>query len=421
MRIFLKTAVCFLLILLNAGCRASKDPIWSFKNNKQNSVDLKSKVPSGCPFETSDDIKDFLFTGKFANYTTADTWYPSWASDGHMYSPWTDGSVHGVYKVGGKPECHSTTGHAGQARIEGSDPMNLKIVSLGTTYSPTEPYKGRYPCGSLVHNGIWYYGTYALTGPYLKIMGTFPGFRISRDYGKTWQQTPHNCTPGQGLFPEPEGFKGPVKFGAPHFVDFGQNMQHSPDGKAYLVAHGATQWEGEDRDANLSWITGDKIYLCRVIPSPETINDEDAYEYFAGHDSNGKPKWSNDFQDVKPVFDWNNNCGCVTITYNAPLKKYFMCITNGWPNNTSPMDSYILESDNITGPWKMVIYMDNFGKQGYFVNIPSKFISDDGTKFWLCYSANYTDKPKWTDPEYLKNTNPPGSTYSMSLHEVTLK
>jgi hypothetical protein len=31
----------------------------------------------------------------------------------------------------------------------------------------------------------------------------------------------------------------PVKIGAPKFVDFGKNMEHSPDGKAYLVAHGA--------------------------------------------------------------------------------------------------------------------------------------------------------------------------------------
>jgi len=421
MKNFLETTGCFALALLNISCTASSDSVWSFRNNEVKTIKLESRAPSGCPFETSDDIKDFSFTGRFANYTTADTWYPSWASDGNLYSPWTDGSVNEIYTVDNKPECHSSTGYTGQARIEGSNPMNLNIVSLGTYYSPTEPYKGRYPCGSLVYNGIWYYGTYALTGPYFKIMGPFPGFRISTDYGKTWWQTPLNCTPGRALFPEPEKIEGPVKFGAPHFVDFGKNMEHSPDGKAYLVAHGATQWEGEDRQSNLSWITGDKIYLCRVIPSPENINDESKYEYFAGHDSNGQPKWSYDFQDVKPLVEWENNCGCVTITYNAPLKKYFMCITNGWPNDTGPMDSYILESDHVTGPWKMVIYMDDFGSQGYFVNIPSKFISRNGRTFWLCYSANYTSKPQWTDPEFIYSTNPPGSTYAMSLHEVTIK
>ncbi|GHU63186.1 hypothetical protein FACS1894123_05460 [Bacteroidia bacterium] len=31
----------------------------------------------------------------------------------------------------------------------------------------------------------------------------------------------------------------PVKIGSPHFVDFGKNMEYSPDGKAYMVAHGA--------------------------------------------------------------------------------------------------------------------------------------------------------------------------------------
>ena len=45
----------------------------------------------------------------------------------------------------------------------------------------------------------------------------------------------------------------------------------------------------EDRVANLSWITGDQVYLCRVTPSPATINDARQYEFFAGHDAAGKP------------------------------------------------------------------------------------------------------------------------------------
>ena len=53
----------------------------------------------------------------------------------------------------------------------------------------------------------------------------------------------------------------PVKIGAPHFVDFGKNMEHSPDGNAYLVGHGAEYPDKEPRVANLSWISGDQIYL----------------------------------------------------------------------------------------------------------------------------------------------------------------
>lgn len=399
------------------------EPVWSYKNPDPTTVIVPSIIPSDTPFERSRDIGGIAFTGRYANYTTADTWYPSWASDGNLYSPWTDGNIHGIYEVGEVPECHSSRGkgYTGQARIEGDDPMDLTIVSLGKHHSPSKPYGGRYPSGSLVHDGVWYYSTYALAGRYWKIMGTFPGFRISHDYGETWQATPHTCTPGDGLFPEPAEFRGPVKFGAPKFVDFGRNMEHSPDGKAYLVAHGATQWEGEDRASNLGWITGDQIYMCRVLPSPANINDESKYEYFAGHDTNGDPIWSYDFEDVRPLLEWNNNMGCVTATYNAPLQKYFMCVTDGWPNDSGPMNTYILESSNLTGPWRIISYWPDFGDQAYFVTIPAKFISEDGKRFWLSWSANYTQKANWTDPAFLATQNPPGSTYSMSLHEVTLE
>ena len=80
----------------------------------------------------------------------------------------------------------------GQAVAEGDDPINLKIFSLGLTPSPPEPYGGRYPCGSLVHDGVWYYGTYCL-GPLGETqygddkfnwpwLGPFVGFRTSTDY-----------------------------------------------------------------------------------------------------------------------------------------------------------------------------------------------------------------------------------------------
>ena len=32
----------------------------------------------------------------------------------------------------------------------------------GLAKGDASPYRGRYPCGSLVHNGVWYYGTYCL-------------------------------------------------------------------------------------------------------------------------------------------------------------------------------------------------------------------------------------------------------------------
>ena len=77
------------------------------------------------PVEASQHIVNIGFTGRYANYTDADTWYPTWASDGNLYSPWTDGTI-------GDEECISYTrekAHTGQAKIIGDNPKKLnKIV-----------------------------------------------------------------------------------------------------------------------------------------------------------------------------------------------------------------------------------------------------------------------------------------------------
>jgi len=372
-----------------------------------------SEPPPDCPFPASKTLKGLAFTGRQASYENADTWYPCWAADGNLYSPWTDGNVAGVNSSSAGAK--ATTG---QACISGDSPLELKISDVSTFASSPEPYGGRYPCGSLVYNGVWYYGTYCLfetpkLGLNWDILGPLVGFRTSTDLGRTWTETPH--TPKDPLFPEPDHFCGPVKLGAPHFADFGRNMEHSPDGYAYLAGHGAVEGDPKPRPANLSWITGDQIYLARVKPSPQTMNDCASWEYFGGHSPAGRPVWARDFARIQPVFEWNNRTGCVTITYNAPLKKYLMCVTDGG-NTISYFNTYILEADSITGPWRLVTFLRHFGEQAYFVNFPSKFISSDGRTAWLLYAANFTNG-------FLKTNfqaNPPGSRYGMCLQEVKL-
>lgn len=383
----------------------------------------QSNPPIDCPFTASEIVRDITFTGRNAAYTRVDTWYPSWAENDILYSPYTDGRFNpeaGDDAIRVSSDCRNTWNQeqgdglsgTGQARILGSDPLNLTVENLGIQYAPCAPYGGRYPCGSLVHNGVWYYGTYTLDetdrGLNWDILGPFVGFRTSTDYGVTWQETPHS--PAAPIFGESGKNDSKIKFGAPHFVDFGKNMQHSPDGKAYLVGHGAVR-----PDSNLAWIAGDQVYLTRVIPSLATINDPAAYEFFAGHDADGSPRWTSDFTQIQPLVEWNGHMGHATMTYNPGLKRYLLCITDGWPT-IDTMDTYILESERITGPWKQVAFMEKFGEQAYFVNIPSKFISDDGETLWLCYSANFSNLAYGTSIK----ANPPGSSYAMCLQEVCL-
>lgn len=382
-----------------------------------------SDAPSDCPLQRSARFTGIQFLGRWARYTQADTWYPSWASDGNLYSPWTDGTVNGIRSSSNGWRREGGPGEAttGSATIIGDDPLKLTIQDVGLFKGDPTPYGGRYPSASLWHNGVWYYGTYTLTdsdhdagkGLNWDILGPFVGLRYSKDNGKTWTNTPH--TPAKPIFPEPDEPGGKVKFGAPHFVDFGKNMQHSPDGKAYLVAHGTRDPDPAPREANASWVTGDQIYLARVKPAVRTINDRKAWEFFGGMNKQGRPVWTRDFAKIQPLVEWNNHCGNVAITYDAPLKKYLMLITDGG-NTISKFSTFLLEADGVEGPWKLAAYLKDFGEQAYFVNIPSKFIGADGRTLWFCYAANFSKRREggqWP-------SNPPGSAYGMVLQEVRL-
>jgi hypothetical protein len=365
------------------------------------------ELPAGCPFERSRALTSLRFTGRCAAYTEADTWYPSWASDGRCYTPWTDGMVDNFMAT-------SKGGLAvtGAAVIEGDHPLALNVVPLGVWRSPPAPYGGRYPCGSLVHNGAWYYGTYCLDetdrGLNWDVMGPFVGFSVSHDLGRSWVAPP--WTPAVPIFGETGKQGAKVKMGAPHFVDFGCNMRWSPDGRAYLVGHG-----GSSSSAEVSWVSGDEIYLARVRPTPATINSPTSYEFFAGHGPDEPARWAGRLEDSRPLLSWPGHCGCVTATFVAPLGRYLMCVTDGWPT-IREMTSYILESTSLTGPWRVVSYLRHFGPQAYFLNVPSRFISDDGLTMWLSYSANFTNAALGTS----LRPDPPGSRYSMCLQELTL-
>jgi len=105
---------------------------------------------------------------------------------------------------------------------------------------------------------------------------------------------------------------------------------------------------------------------------------------------------------------WYYGTYCLGITKTTIEDGYHY----GWPT-IKFMDTYLLESDHVEGPWKLFTYMEHFGEQGYFVNIPSKFISPDGYTSWLSYSGNFAT---FKD---LK-VNPPGGRYGFILQEMKL-
>ena len=410
-----RVLLVFLMVFDILGCSRTKPAPTSGGNLPAGYKVWPSQPPAGCPIPNSLDVTGIAFSGRHKEYANADTWYPSWASDGNLYSPFADGTVDETPSWSGGVK--ATTG---QAKIVGDDPLSLTVVSLGVHKGSPLPYGGRYPSASLVFNGIWFFGTYTVDEAYNAtlncgwcIVGPFVGFRVSHDYGTTWVDS--KLTPEDNLFGESAKGGKKIKMGAPHFVDFGKDMQYSPDGKAYLVAHGAT-----DPDSGDSWIKGDQIYLARVTPVPEDINQRNKWEFFAGYGGDTRARWSNHFSEIQPILEWKHHCGVVTMTYNSGLRKYVMIVADpeGFGGTDAdrdrphargvPYNTYILESGQLVGPWSLITYMHHFGEQAYFVNIPSKFISPDGRTAWLCYSNNFTGDQK---------VNPPGGRYGLDLQE----
>ncbi|HVZ74097.1 MAG TPA: hypothetical protein VHJ20_17080 [Polyangia bacterium] len=356
--------------------------------------------PASSPFARSTSIKEIVFTGRHRLYATGDTFIPTWGSDDNLYTPFTYGEVGGVDSGSG----------LGWAKLTGHDPLALTVANAGTIDAGNPgPYSGAFPAASAILNGVWFYGASSEDGNngpcgYWCVGGPFIGFWISNDYGNTW------AGPKDGqmtsLFGESALDGKKVKMGGPRFVDFGKEMMDSPDGKAYVVASGATDPSSPD-----NWIAADQVYLARLTLTPTTANDVTAWEFYGGKDAGGKAIWSHAFADIKPLLEWPNHMGSVSMTYLPALKKYLMAVSrpaDGF-DTYGGFDTYFLEADDVTGPYRMVQYLHDFGMSAYYVNIPSRFLGCDGKTMWIQYSSNDS-----TDE------NPPGSRYALSFQEVVL-
>lgn len=382
--------------------RVSKAGLWIWNRT----------LPSGCPVALSTDLPGIALVGRASVQHFCDTWMPTWAADGAMYSPWQDGVLlTPPYANLGGWHAGDATALNGWAKIVGDDPQDLLIPLAGELAGPKGNWSGRYPAAIFHHNGVLYYGvrSTAVYDPngnlsndantnYRYASGTFIGWYTSSDGGQSWSAAPN---PNAPLFPEPNGGNLRLKFGQPYMVDFGRNQERSPDGKVYFVSSGST-----DTSAAVDHLNDDQVYLCRVTPSIANINDLSKYEFYAG---NGN--WTSTLSNAQPIFEWRNHVNGATMTWNPGLSKYLLfCYKNGYTVNGTKIewgdfDTYVLESSQMTGPWKLVHYFPSWGTQGYYPNLPTKFLSGDGRNGWMWYGANFAPFDRTQDP--------PGSGYHL--------
>lgn len=191
------------------------------------------------------------------------------------------------------------------------------------------------------------------------IQGPVTDFRYSTDNGATWTEPRIRATsPSDNVFGETAAHNAKVKFGAPHFVDFGQNLEHSPDGKAYLVGHGASRPE-----AIQAWMLGDEVYMARVTPTVEAINDKSQWEFYAGG-TGSNAKWvQGDISAAVPLVKWDDHTGVVTMTYFAVCRPTSLTFSHFLPSTLNP---------------PLPMRFGDFGSASGFLPIPSLFHSWSG-------------------------------------------
>lgn len=385
-----------------------------------------------CPIPLSTGLVGVALVGRVSHAHTADTFMPCWAADGSMYSAFQDGHLYAQPFTFSSLQAQGWGGdpiHNGWVKIRGDDPMDLAVTDAGILAANKGSWQGRYPNAVFHKDGVLYFGTrLSDNGGTFYPAGPNVGFH-SRPDGGSWTMSPFDQN--SYLFGNSDPATGSNKvtrLGQTYLVDYGKNQQYSPDGKVYFVSAGTPVANGNTPHE----VADDAVYLCRVTASQANINNSAAYEVWTGSG------WSSTISAAQPIVTWSNHVSSAAITYNPGLNKYIMSCENAkfygydrivWgpgPNDwydqmvLKDFDFYFLESDSLTGPWKMVQYMQSFGIQGYYPNIPSKFLSADGKSAWLWYGANFQPREQFTDPNGAgyNTQDPMGAGYRMVEQEI---
>ncbi len=269
----------------------------------------------------------------------SDNWPVTWADDGHLYTAYGDG-------WGFEPRTDRKLSQ-GFARIEGG-PNNFVGVNIR---SPTGESEGDGPVAIKASGLLFVDETLYL---WERNVGEAQ-LAWSPDRARTWKF----------------GFRLPKNFGSPSFLNFGRDYSGARDDFVYVYSQdGASAYQVDDR-----------ILLARV--PKRQIRKRKAYEFFAGTDSTGRPRWSKKFSERTGVFTYPGRCLRVEVVWNADLGRYVMALgfdfKGGWGLFAAPEP---------WGPWETLFFThrwDQGDTHGY--RLPTKWIEDQGRTLHLVYSG----------------------------------
>jgi len=290
----------------------------------------------------------------------SDLWPITWGSDDNLYAAFGDGGGFGGTNDDGRASL-------GFARISGMPP-EFTTANVWGGKNAEHPAQFGGKVGSIL----------SVDGVLYGICGIWPGKNSlktwssphvsrliwSRDLGATWEQADWTFAEGAS-----------TDFGIVSFLNFGRDYAEARDEFVYLYF----------TDSWWAWKTSAApvdSFLARVPKGQMT--ERKAYEFFSGTALD--PKWTHNIAERRPVFSDPSHRTMNKVIYNAQLKRYFATASGSEAGQFALFDS--LEP---WGPWTTISYEDNWHDMGKIeslcYNIPTKWISGDGTEFWMVFSS----------------------------------
>jgi hypothetical protein len=269
----------------------------------------------------------------------SDNWPITWGDDDAMYTSYGDGE-------GFEPFVNHKLS-LGFAKVLGS-PADFRGVNVRSASGERtgDGAKGLKSSGMLMVDKVLYM--------WVRNAGNAQ-LAWSEDHGTTWQW----------------GFRLTTSFGSPAFLNFGRNYAGARDEYVYVYS----------QDGGDAYKSSDAVVLARV--KKDRIRDPQAYEFFAGARAAGKPAWSRDINERRPVFSFAGHCQRVDAVYNPLLHRYLLAVgynhSGGWG---------LYDAPEPWGPWTTAFHTDYWGLGGtHGYRLPAKWIGPDPEQMTLLFSG----------------------------------
>jgi CubicO group peptidase (beta-lactamase class C family) len=303
---------------------------------------LAASVARGAPYPPSPAVGSVEFAPPESITRSAidsDNWPITWGDDDAQYTSYGDG-------FGFEPGTEKKLS-LGLARITGPpERYHAENLRSQSAERAGDGRAGPKASGMLMAGGVLYM--------WVRNTGNAQ-LAWSEDRGRTWAW----------------GFKLDTGFGSPAFLNFGANYAGGRDGWVYAYSQdGASAYESDD-------------FLVLARAPKGRLRDRSAWEFFAGTDGAGGPRWTPDIAARQPVFRHVGRCQRVDAVYNPGLRRYLLALGydhhGGWG---------IFDAPEPWGPWTTVFHTDNWGLGGtHGYRLPAKWISADGRTLWLVFSG----------------------------------